>query len=381
MARSRDADLIILGGGLAGLMLAGRLARSGARLAVRVIEPREHWTENRSWCFWAPRINPLAGLVTRRWERWSFSREGVPDIIHQMGGLSYQHLSSGAVFTRLLAAIEGAPDIRLETGVTAHTILPSPDGIAVETSAGRLTAGHVVDTRPPVDTGARGPLLFQCFAGQTVRLPANGIDEGCAQLMTGMRADAQGLRFEYVLPLGDGMARAEAVRWSFHSVGRETLAADLSGLLERRGWSGEGPVSYGVLPTGLPRERVPRMPGLARAPIGTGGWRAGAGHALLRTEAWAGASTARLLAGGAPRSHRDPHFLQHRLTRLVLRTWSRHPEHLDRSVYALACQLPPASLVRIMGGRAHFPDAVRLLACLDRRDLARAVRHPPAATA
>lgn len=375
MARSRDADLIILGGGLAGLMLAGRIARSGARLTVRVIEPREHWSENRSWCFWAPRINPLAGFVSRRWERWSFSSEGGPDIVHAMAGLFYQHLQSGEVFARLLAAIEGAPDIRLETGTTAHDIVPDPEGIVVETSAGRLTARHVVDTRPPVDTGANGPLLFQCFAGQTVRLAQGGIDEGCAQLMTNLRADAGGLRFDYVLPLGGGLARAEAVRWAFHAIGRETLTGDLDGLLERRGWSGEGPVSYGVLPTGLPRERTPRTPGLARAPIGTGGWRAGAGHALLRTEAWAGATTARLLAGAGPRTHRDPGVLQHRLTRVFLGALGTRPQQMDDLVLRLARRLPPASLVRVMGGQAGLPDAARLIACLERRELPRALRR------
>ena len=37
----------------------------------------------------------------------------------------------------------------------------------------------------------------------------------------------------------------------------------------------------------------------------------------------------------------------------------------------LATRLPPASLVRLMSGCAGFADAARVIACLDRRDLAR----------
>lgn len=364
MTPSHDADLIILGGGLAGLSLAGRLARLGARYSVRIVEPRAHYAENRSWCFWAPQRNPLSRFVTERWSEWSFSRAGEPPIVQSVPGLTYQHVKSGPVFDRLLADIETAPEIALETGLRAYEVSAVPGGVAVETAKGRLVARHVVDTRPPVDSGARGPVLFQCFAGATVRAHAL---PGPAELMSDMRAGPGGLAFDYVLPLAGGLARAETVRWSFEPVAREVLERDLAALMDKRGFSPEGPASFGVLPTGLRPERRARTPGLSRAFIGTGGWRAGVGHALLRIDAWASVSATRLMAGASPVSHHDETRLQRALTGLMLSRMARRPEAMADRVTRLIDRLPPASLIRVMSAGARFPDAARAMSVLTRR--------------
>lgn len=361
MAPEHDADLIILGGGLAGLSLAARLARLGARYTVRIIEPRETYTENRSWCFWAPARNPLSHFVTERWSQWAIGRAGEPDIVHAVPGLSYQHVASGPVFDRLLADIEAAPQIRLEAGLRAWEVVPVRGGMAVETARGRLVARHVVDTRPPTDAPAGGTVLFQCFAGALVRA---GTLPGRAELMSGMRADPGGLSFDYVLPLGNGLARAEAVRWSSGPVARDSLQRGLDALLERRGFTAEGPVSFGVLPTGMRTDRPAPLGGLTRAAIGTGGWRAGTGHALLRIDAWASRCAARLMAGAPPVSHREASRLSHVSARLVLTALARHPERMDANIARLARHLPPASLTRVMSASARFPDTARTMSTL-----------------
>ncbi len=46
-------DLLILGGGCAGLSLASRLAEFGKDAPkVLIIEQRESYTNDRTWCFW-----------------------------------------------------------------------------------------------------------------------------------------------------------------------------------------------------------------------------------------------------------------------------------------------------------------------------------------
>ncbi|WP_146069326.1 lycopene cyclase family protein, partial [Cryobacterium sp. Y11] len=49
-----DADLVILGAGLAGLTLAARLARERSGPRVVLLEPRTAYRDDRSWCFWRP---------------------------------------------------------------------------------------------------------------------------------------------------------------------------------------------------------------------------------------------------------------------------------------------------------------------------------------
>ncbi|MEY2979796.1 MAG: hypothetical protein RL562_23, partial [Planctomycetota bacterium] len=48
-----DLDLVVLGGGLAGLSLAERLAAAGAQAPRTVVlEARADYADDRTWCFW-----------------------------------------------------------------------------------------------------------------------------------------------------------------------------------------------------------------------------------------------------------------------------------------------------------------------------------------
>ena len=48
--RTREQELIILGGGCAGLSLAARLVQQRPNIALTVVEPRAHYEEDRTWC-------------------------------------------------------------------------------------------------------------------------------------------------------------------------------------------------------------------------------------------------------------------------------------------------------------------------------------------
>jgi lycopene beta-cyclase len=65
---STDVDLVILGGGCAGLSLALRLAeQAGQPRRVEVIESRPAYRHDRSWCFWRLGPHRYEHLVKRSW--------------------------------------------------------------------------------------------------------------------------------------------------------------------------------------------------------------------------------------------------------------------------------------------------------------------------
>ena len=61
-------DLVILGGGCAGLSLAMRLAKLGEQCPQTIIvEPRERYVNDRTWGFWgtpSAQLNPLVPSMT-----------------------------------------------------------------------------------------------------------------------------------------------------------------------------------------------------------------------------------------------------------------------------------------------------------------------------
>ena len=123
-------------------------------------------------------------------------------------------------------------------------------GIAV---AGPLRARHVVDTRPPPASQRDGATLFQCFAGRELLLDAPGMDERRVELMTDMRADAEGFVFTYVLPLTATRVLVEATRFSRRPLPAGRLWQDLDALLARRGWSGAERLRAAVAAGASPR--------------------------------------------------------------------------------------------------------------------------------
>ena len=92
LAVTERADLVVLGGGLAGLSLAMRLVQSGYGGSVRIIEPRERYVDDRSWSFWMPEGALPAAPVTRTWDRWLFSREGGEPVVQGAEGWRYAYV-------------------------------------------------------------------------------------------------------------------------------------------------------------------------------------------------------------------------------------------------------------------------------------------------
>ena len=63
-----ETELLILGGGCAGLSLARRLVAHGeAAPRTTVIESRSEYADDRTWCFWLHHSAQLTHLVRRRW--------------------------------------------------------------------------------------------------------------------------------------------------------------------------------------------------------------------------------------------------------------------------------------------------------------------------
>ena len=371
------AELVILGGGLAGLSLASRLATSGYGKRVVIVEPRPHYHDDRSWSFWTPRGSPLAASATRTWDRWSFSRLDGAVVSQRANGWCYAYARSLDVYQTALRAMAARPNITLWQGTQASEVEARADGFAVQTNAGLLHARHVVDTRPPPPGRWSASTLFQSFAGREVRLPRPGFDDGQVELMTDMRCDSRGFVFSYVLPLSSTRALVEVTRFSTQPIGAPELSPDLDALAHARGWTGAEVLrsEAAVLPMGLPTlPGADRVRGVVSAGIGGGALRAASGYGFLRIQSWAQRCTESLLKDQPPQGHPAEPLLRRWMDGLFLQVLARDPRRSPEVFMRLATSVPGPAFVRFLSDQARWSDYARVVAALPPAPFLRALQ-------
>jgi lycopene beta-cyclase len=352
-------DLAILGGGCAGLSLARDLARqpqSGSRSPAKVvvIEPREHYEDDRTWCFWEGPDEEGDSLVQRRWHAWRFSTGAVA---RTQSSRSWAYcLVAGRDFYRdARETIAGKPWLELRLGTRVERVTPRESGIEVETSRGPLLASRVVDTRPP-DFGKSHPFrLYQSFAGVEVACRDAPGDAQTAGLMEHMRTDERGFRFDYILPLGSGRWLIEATRFSVENEPLSLLQHDLD--LSLRSILPAGPTEIfrreaGMIPMGRVAPRATGDPRWVAAGTGGGAVRAASGYAYKRIQRWSRLCARTFCHTGEVVGHPPDPSLRQAMDDLFLRVLRAEPERAPDLFDRLARRTRPETLARFMMDRA-----------------------------
>ena len=218
-------DLAIVGGGLAGalLALAVQEARPGIRLAL--IEAGAQLGGNHVWSFFDSDLDAagralLAPMVGYRWEAGNEVR--FPGFGRALAS-PYNSITSTSLDAHVRAMLDDA--VLCGTAVTTA----QADGVTL--ADGRtIRAGGVIDARGLA--GPDDPLLagiaagWQKFVGQTLRLAApHGLSRPI--IMDASVAQIDGYRFVYVLPLG---ARDVFVEDTYYS---DDAALDVAAIEDR----------------------------------------------------------------------------------------------------------------------------------------------------
>ncbi len=363
MALKRDADLVILGAGCAGLSLAARLAVQSPGLKVELVEPRTGYVDDRSWCFWRPTKHDLSDIVSKTWSSWRFSTVDGRETRHSVPGLAYQYIRGADFYARSREVIESSSNVTLHLGRSAGEMTTVNGGVRVDTDRGDLVATHVIDTRPQRTEA----LLFQCFTGVEIRtVQPHGLDLNEVGLMTRMESDSAGLGFVYSLPLSPDRALIEWTRFSAVPVSRAELAVGLDLALARldlqdaRILRTEG----GTLPMGRAPRTEESLPGVFLAGNTGGGLRAASGFGFLRIGRWAEACAGALASGQPPFGHPPEPWARREMDRIFLQAVREHPERTADYFAALGKGVPAAGLVRFLSDSARPGDYARIIASL-----------------
>lgn len=237
-------DLAIVGGGLAGGLIALAVARQRPELKIVLIEQEQHFGGNHIWSFFASDIAPehrwlTAPLVTYGWSGYDVH---FPEHSRNLDNIYYTIESERLDW--LLR--HNLPAAALITGRHVKAVSPR---LVVLDGAQRINAGGVIDARGVADYHHLD-CGWQKFTGQLMQL-SEPHDLTRPIVMDATVEQYDGYRFVYVLPFGMDKVFVEDTYYSDKpDLDRRVMAQRIAAYADGKGWQVERVLreETGVLP-------------------------------------------------------------------------------------------------------------------------------------
>ena len=363
-----DYDVMILGGGCAGLSLAMQLAVLGSACPrTLIVEQRRIYDNDRTWCFWGDENTPLQHLVQHRWHTMAL-QEGSKRVTVDCGVTPYQMIAADKFYAEALRSIDQCDQIVLILGAVIDGPPEQRNDLWEITSGGaHHRAKVVIDTRPGPPPAVGGATLWQSFYGQEIDCEAACFDGDCVELMDFSATDAARIIFTYVLPLSATRALIEVTVFGPTPLSVAALTNDLDHALQKRTGNVDFRIlrkEHGILPMGMvPAERL-ADPHYVYAGLMQGAARPATGYAFQRIQRWAALCAQRLAEGKPPVGHAaDPPLLR-AMDHLFLSVLQAQPLAAPALFLSLFGQVEPTRLIRFLSDRGTLGDYAAIIRAL-----------------
>lgn len=363
-----DADLIILGGGCAGLSLAMRLAARGADCPrVAIVEQREVYAHDRSWSYWRTSGARLTHLARREWPAVRVSAGG-RSVSVDCRAMPYQTIDSGDFYAEAWGLIRRNPRI---TSFLGESVAEPPTRVAggwrVETSRRALRGGGVIDTRPPLEGSGPRPQLWQSFSGVEVECAEGAFADDHVTLMD-FEPDARGsICFRYVLPYSATRALVEATVFSPERRTASELSPELARFVART-TAGRATrlihQEYHAIPMGTSEPPTGSLDGYVRVGLHSGAARAATGYAFQRIQRWADVAAECAARGRTLEPLRPDPWITRRMDSLFLDVLCRRPERAPGLFLSLFARPDPGPVLRFLSDEARPMDYLNVMRSL-----------------
>ena len=363
----------ILGAGCAGLSLCYYLLERGVEGPILILDRKESFTDDRTWCFWDVEETPFSQLAVRRWTSWAVRADG-REIVHTSDRYPYLCLTGADFYRDALGKISSRGEVTVRLGEEVLAYEETDAGVLVTTPQGSYLADNVFDGRGlPADSEAfkaarrEERWMSQQFLGFRLRAGRAVFDPDVCTLMDFSVDQGRGLRFAYVLPFDDREALVENVYLSRDGAPPAVHRREISTYLRDRYDLSEADYEvYGEEWGNIPMtvRRYPRRAGGRTNEIGTlgGDTRPSTGYAFLRVQRRCRALAARV-TGHGERGRVHP-WRYGPLDRIFLRLLRERPE-TSPGIYArMFAGVDPAPLVRFLTETSSPLDDAGLIGAL-----------------
>jgi len=236
-------DLLILGGGLAGGLIALALAEKRPELDVRIIEAGAVIGGNHIWSFFDSDVAAeerwlVEPLIAHHWDSHEVRFPAYTRVIDD----GYNSIESELLDARVRALLPPERIIQAEVASASPTSVTLADGRS-------LAARYVIDARGPGDLTTL-ELGYQKFVGQLLDVPAgHGLTRPIIMDATVDQAD--GYRFVYCLPFSATQVFVEDTYYTNGpALNVAALTARIAAYTKAQGWDATpaNRIETGVLP-------------------------------------------------------------------------------------------------------------------------------------
>lgn len=367
MPTSLSCDVAIVGGGLAGGLIALALAKKRPGLDVRLIDAGAEIGGNHLWSFFVSDIAPadrwiLAPLISYGWTRYDIAfpahRRTLDSIYYS---IESERLDTVVRATLPRHAVMTGCDV---TELTATMVLLA-DGT-------QITAGGVIDARGPGNL-TRLDLGWQKFVGREFAL-AEPHDDPRPMVMDATVSQLDGYRFVYCLPFAATRMFVEDTYYSdTPTLDRAVITDRIDDYAAARGWQVERVLreESGVLPVAMGGDFEGYW-GSSGLGIAKAGMRAGLFHPTTGYSLPDAVRTAALIVRASDLSGAALHTLTHGFAKT---TWQDRGFYrmLDRMLFRAAdpeeryrvlerfYRLDPHLVRRFYAGQSTMMDKARIL--------------------
>lgn len=369
------ADIVIVGGGCAGLATALALAEHAPGRRAIVLDARAPERDRRTWCFWDDGSNPAPEAVARSWDRWEI-RTSQGSVIASDPEHPYRMLPAADYRRAMRIRAERTGTARIHHDEITRNIVASRDSTAVETRNGVVTANIAIDARGLEMDSPEIPgrvTLYQRFIGQWIETDRPVFDPSLITLMDFTdRPDENVVQFMYVVPVSSNRALVESTIFARERDSAWDFRSDIRSYLHRRWnlreatWRVAGEEAGCIPMTDAPPDARTRRGAVPAVGVRGGASRPSTGYAVTRI--WRQAQTsARAIAGGNPVQP----FCDRRRTRLLdavfLRFLRDDPKRAPEAFRRMFDRVPGPVTVRFLTERSSIVDELRIILALPKR--------------